>query len=57
MSPPDSIKELIAKVDAAVRDQGFASESDRIVIVVGPSMGVPGTANQVIIHTVGMETP
>ncbi|MCY2955195.1 MAG: pyruvate kinase [Planctomycetota bacterium] len=57
MSPPDSMKELIAKVDAAVRDQGFASESDRIVIVAGPSMGVPGTANQVIIHTVGMETP
>ncbi len=55
MSPPESTKDLITRVDAVVQEEGFAAQSDRIVIVAGPSMGVPGTANQVIIHTVGME--
>jgi len=53
MTPPASTKDLIHRVDAIVREQNLAGESDRIVIVTGPSMGVPGTANQVIIHTIG----
>jgi len=53
MPAPAGVQELISRADEMVQRLGLAGASDRIVIVAGPSMGVPGTVNQVIIHTVG----
>jgi pyruvate kinase len=46
---------LVRQVDEIVRDQGFASIGDRIVIVAGSSLGTPKMLNGVLIHTIGGE--
>jgi pyruvate kinase len=53
MPTPIDMRDLVAKMDALVRDRKFADVGDRVVLVAGASLGTPGTMNSVIIHTVG----
>jgi pyruvate kinase len=55
MPPPTTITDLIAWVDQFVRGKRLATLGDRIVIVAGLSMSMPGTMNNLVIHTVGDE--
>jgi pyruvate kinase len=53
MPPPANFTELVARADDLLRDQDFASPGDRILVVGGKSMGIPGTLDGIAIHTVG----
>ena len=53
MPPPSTITDLITWVDHFVRGRKLANLGDRIVIVAGLSMSMPGTMNNLVIHTVG----
>lgn len=55
MPPPANFMELVGHVDALVRGQNFASVGDRILIVAGTSMGIPGTLDGLFVHTVGQQ--
>ena len=57
MAPCEDLKALVRESDALVRQQGFAKEGERIVIVAGSSMGTPGLLNGVLIHTLGDVQP
>lgn len=45
--------ELVAQVDRLVRKTGQAVLGDRIIVVAGSTVQVPGTMNGVVVHTVG----
>jgi pyruvate kinase len=53
MQPPSDMSQLVDAVDGLVRMHKFASAGDRVVIVAGTSMGLPGTMNGIVLHTVG----
>jgi pyruvate kinase len=56
MPPPDELAGLIKWVDSFVQQKKMAQAGDRIVIVTGLSMGAPGTANNLVIQTLGEST-
>jgi len=53
MAPADDLAALVRAADELVREQGFARDGDRIVVVAGSSIGTPGLLNGVLIHTLG----
>src|SRR5688500_5151404 len=52
---PDDPREFVRMVDDLVREQKFAADGDRIIIVAGSSLGTPGMLNGIMIHTVGQD--
>ncbi|HZZ42374.1 MAG TPA: pyruvate kinase [Tepidisphaeraceae bacterium] len=55
MAPPGNFVELATQIDAMLREQKFAADGDRALIVAGASMGTPGTQDGIIVHTVGQQ--
>ena len=55
MPPPSTITDLITWVDRFVRGKKLAANGERIVVVAGLSMSMPGTMNNLVLHTVGEE--
>jgi pyruvate kinase len=53
MQPLADVRDLTRSVDELVRAQQYGDLGDRLIIVVGTSIGTPGMLNGVIIHTVG----
>jgi pyruvate kinase len=45
--------ELVAQVDRLVRKTQQAAAGDRIIVVAGSTVQIPGTMNGVVVHTVG----
>ncbi len=49
----DSVKhtdEMVAQVDETLRANGMVDSGDRVVIVFGAPVGVPGTTNSLLVH-------
>jgi pyruvate kinase len=52
MSMPGSTSEFIRAVDATLRETGWASVGDPLVVVVGEPIGQADYTNSIRIHTV-----
>ncbi|KGM14339.1 pyruvate kinase [Cellulomonas bogoriensis] len=46
---------MVMQVDQMLRANGLAEEGDRVVIVCGAPVGVPGTTNSLLVHKIGTE--
>lgn len=53
MEQPQNAAALVQQTDQVMREQKYAADGDRIVIVSGRSMGTAGAMDSIIIHTVG----
>ena len=53
MMAPASMTDLIMNIDRVVRENGYAADGDRLVIVAGSTHGTPATLNGIFLHTVG----
>ena len=51
MQPAGDMATLVNQVDQYVQEKKLATAGDRIVVVMGSSLGAPGTMNGVVIHT------
>ena len=49
----DSVDAMVAQVDSTLQANGLAEPGDRVVIVSGAPVGVPGTTNSILVHKVG----
>ncbi len=45
--------EMVSQVDQTLRANGLVDSGDRVVIVFGAPVGVPGTTNSLLVHKVG----
>ncbi len=50
-----STDEMIRQVDQTLRANGLVEVGDRVVVVAGTPVGIPGTTNTVVVHKVGEE--
>ncbi len=48
-----SVDAMVAQVDSTLQANGLAEPGDRVVIVSGAPVGVPGTTNSILVHKVG----
>ncbi|MDR2722124.1 MAG: pyruvate kinase, partial [Cellulomonadaceae bacterium] len=48
-----SMDAMIGQVDTTLQANGLATPGDRVVIVSGAPVGVPGTTNSILVHKVG----
>ena len=48
-----SVDEMVAQVDLTLQAYGLAEPGDRVVIVSGAPVGVPGTTNSILVHKIG----
>ncbi|MDR0482595.1 MAG: pyruvate kinase, partial [Cellulomonadaceae bacterium] len=48
-----SMDAMIGQVDSTLQANGLAEPGDRVVIVSGAPVGVPGTTNSILVHKVG----
>ncbi|MBO1750280.1 pyruvate kinase [Actinotalea sp. BY-33] len=46
---------MVVQVDQMLRANGLAEVGDRVVIVFGAPVGVPGTTNSLLVHKIGTE--
>ncbi|WP_250443421.1 pyruvate kinase [Actinotalea sp. C106] len=46
---------MVVQVDQMLRANGLAEIGDRVVIVFGAPVGVPGTTNSLLVHKIGTE--
>ncbi|MCL3861869.1 pyruvate kinase [Actinotalea sp. K2] len=46
---------MVMQVDQTLRAHGLAEEGDRVIIVFGAPVGVPGTTNSLLVHKIGTE--
>ncbi len=53
MAPPRDFLDLVQRVDQRLIKDGLVATGERIIVVAGSSMGMPGTMNGIVIHTVG----
>jgi pyruvate kinase len=52
-----SVDAMIGQVDTTLQAEGLAEPGDRVVIISGAPVGVPGSTNSILVHKVGsMET-
>ncbi len=49
----DSVDQMVSQVDSTLQANGLAEPGDRVVIVSGAPVGVPGTTNSILVHKVG----
>ncbi|WP_098463512.1 pyruvate kinase [Isoptericola jiangsuensis] len=49
----DSVDAMVTQVDQTLQANGLAEVGDRVVIVSGAPVGVPGTTNSILVHKVG----
>ncbi|PZR52468.1 pyruvate kinase [Xylanimonas oleitrophica] len=49
----DSVDAMVSQVDSTLQANGLAEPGDRVVIVSGAPVGVPGTTNSILVHKVG----
>jgi pyruvate kinase len=52
----DSVDAMVDQVDSTLQANGLAEPGDRVVIVSGAPVGVPGTTNSILVHKVGSHT-
>lgn len=45
--------ELVAQVDRLMQETGQVTPGDRIIVVAGSTVQIPGTMNGVVVHTIG----
>jgi pyruvate kinase len=48
-----SVDAMVGQVDSTLQANGLAEPGDRVVIVSGAPVGVPGTTNSILVHKVG----
>jgi len=48
-----SVDAMIGQVDTTLQAEGLAEPGDRVVIVSGAPVGVPGSTNSILVHKVG----
>jgi pyruvate kinase len=48
----DTIEHLWSKVAEAVKDSGLATTGDRIVLIGGTRLNLPGSTNHIVVHTI-----
>jgi pyruvate kinase len=48
-----SVDAMVSQVDQTLQANGLAEVGDRVVIVSGAPVGVPGTTNSILVHKVG----
>lgn len=48
-----SVDAMVGQVDQTLQANGLAEVGDRVVIVSGAPVGVPGTTNSILVHKVG----
>lgn len=53
MPNPESVRDLLAKVDQLVLAHQYATIGDRIILVTGASLGTPQILDGAIVHTIG----
>ncbi|MDO8144972.1 MULTISPECIES: pyruvate kinase [Isoptericola] len=51
-----SVDAMVSQVDQTLQANGLAEVGDRVVIVSGAPVGVPGTTNSILVHKVGSQT-
>ncbi|WP_418276978.1 pyruvate kinase [Isoptericola jiangsuensis] len=49
----ESVDAMVSQVDQTLQANGLAEVGDRVVIVAGAPVGVPGTTNSILVHKVG----
>ena len=48
-----SMDAMIGQVDSTLQANGLAEPGDRVVVVSGAPVGVPGTTNSILVHKIG----
>ncbi|MCL1899196.1 MAG: pyruvate kinase [Promicromonosporaceae bacterium] len=48
-----SVDEMVTQVDLTLQANGMAEPGDRVVIVSGAPVGIPGTTNNILVHKIG----
>jgi len=48
-----NVDQMVAQVDSTLQANGLAEPGDRVVIVSGAPVGVPGTTNSILVHKIG----
>ncbi len=49
----ENMDQMVAQVDSTLQANGLAEPGDRVVIVSGAPVGVPGTTNSILVHKIG----
>ncbi len=57
MDVPADVNELVEHVDTMLRHRGQAAPGDRVVVIGSTTLGTPGAANTVMVHTIGDDGP
>ena len=52
MDPPQSLEDFADKIDALIRECGWAVEGDQVVLLAGEPIGVPGVTNTLLIRNI-----
>jgi len=52
----ENVDAMVGQVDSTLQANGLAEPGDRVVIVAGAPVGVPGTTNSILVHKVGTPT-
>ena len=52
----ENVDAMVGQVDSTLQANGLAEPGERVVIVSGAPVGVPGTTNSILVHKVGSHT-